>query len=78
MSDSEVVESRVEDYNYEGIAKMMSEEEHGMHISLFDTGDVKKGIPVFGINIETDMDIYTIKNIMQGLLSQIEQLGDDK
>lgn len=73
MSDSKVIESRTEDYNYESIAKMMSEEEHGIHISLFDTGDVKKGVPVFGISVETDLDIYTIKNIMQGLL---EQIGD--
>lgn len=73
MSERKVDESRVEDYNYENIAKIMSEEEYGMHISLIDTGDVKKGSPVFGIKVETDLDLETIENIMMGLLGQIQK-----
>lgn len=78
MSDESINESRIEDYNYENIAKVMSQEEYGMHISLIDTGDVKKGSPVFGIKVETDLDILTIERIMRGLLSQIEALKENR
>lgn len=79
MSDESISESRIEDYNYENIAKVMSQEEYGLHISLIDTGDINEGSPVFGIKIETDMDVGTIENIMRGLLSQIEETrGDSK
>lgn len=72
MSDKSKDVSRVEDYNYENIAKIMSQEEYGMHISLIDTGDISNGSPVFGIKIETDLDVDTIESIMWGLLNQIE------
>lgn len=72
MSNRIITKSREEDYNYENIAKIMGEEEGGIHISLLDTGDVRKGVPIYGISIETDLGVDIVVNIMKGLLRQAE------
>lgn len=74
MSERKVDESRVEDYNYENIAKIMSEEEFGIHISLIDNGKEKNGVPVFDIAVDSDLDAKTIQGIMWGLLEKYEEI----
>lgn len=77
MVENKVAGSRKEEYGYENIAKIMSEEERGMHLSLIDTGKVEDGVRVLGINIETDMDAKTILDIMKGLIKQYEQAEEE-
>ena len=75
-----MIESREEEYDINNIAKLMEEEEFGIHISLIDNGKEKNGIPIFDIAVDSDLDAKTIQKIMWGLLEkyeEIEGVGDE-
>lgn len=69
-----MIESREEEYNIDNVARLMSEEEFGIHISLIDNGKEKNGIPIFDIAVDSDLDAKTIQNIMWGLLEKYEEI----
>ena len=69
-----MIESREEEYNIDNIARLMSEEEFGIHISLIDNGKEKNGVPVFDIAVDSDLDAKTIQGIMWGLLEKYEEI----
>lgn len=75
-----MIESREEEYDINNIAKLMEEEEFGIHISLIDNGKEKNGVPIFDIAVDSDLDAKTIQKIMWGLLEkyeEIEGVGDE-
>ena len=69
-----MIESREEEYNIDNIARLMSEEEFGIHISLIDNGKEKNGIPIFDIVVDSDLDAKTIQGILWGLLEKYEEI----
>ena len=69
-----MIESREEEYNIDNVARLMSEEEFGIHISLIDNGKEKNGIPIFDIVVDSDLDAKTIQSIMWGLLEKYEEI----
>lgn len=69
-----MIESREEEYNIDNVARLMSEEEFGIHISLIDNGKEVKGVPVFDIAVDSDLDAKTIQGIMWGLLEKYEEI----
>lgn len=75
-----MIESREEEYNIDNIARLMNEEEFGIHISLIDNGKEANGVPVFDIAVDSNLDAKTIQSIMWGLLEkyeEIEGVGDE-
>ena len=69
-----MIESREEEYSIYNIARLMKEEEFGMHISLIDNGKEKNGVPIFDIVVDSDLDAKTIQSIMWGLLEKYEEI----
>ena len=69
-----MTESREEDYSIYNVARLMKEEEFGMHISLIDNGKEKNGVPIFDIVVDSDLDAKTIQSIMWGLLEKYEEI----
>ena len=69
-----MIESREEEYNVDNVARLMSEEEFGIHISLIDNGKEKNGIPIFDIVVDSDLDAKTIQSILWGLLEKYEEI----
>ena len=69
-----MIESREEDYSIYNVARLMKEEEFGMHISLIDNGKEKNGVPIFDIVVDSDLDAKTIQSIMWGLLEKYEEI----
>ena len=69
-----MMESREEEYSIYNIARLMKEEEFGMHISLIDNGKEKNGVPIFDIVVDSDLDAKTIQNILWGLLEKYEEI----
>ena len=69
-----MTESREEDYSIYNVARLMKEEEFGMHISLIDNGKEKNGVPIFDIVVDSDLDAKTIQSIMWGLLETYEEI----
>lgn len=69
-----MIESREEEYSIDNVARLMSEEEFGIHISLIDNGKEKNGIPIFDIVVDSDLDAKTIQSIMWGLLEKYEEI----
>lgn len=69
-----MMESREEEYNIYNIARLMKEEEFGMHISLIDNGKEKNGVPIFDIVVDSDLDAKTIQSILWGLLEKYEEI----
>ena len=69
-----MIECREEEYNIDNVARLMSEEEFGIHISLIDNGKEKNGIPIFDIAVDSDLDAKTIQGIMWGLLEKYEEI----
>ena len=69
-----MIESREEEYSIDNVARLMSEEEFGIHISLIDNGKEKNGIPIFDIAVDSDLDAKTIQSIMWGLLEKYEEI----
>lgn len=69
-----MIESREEEYNIDNVARLMGEEEFGIHISLIDNGKEKNGIPIFDIAVDSDLDAKTIQSIMWGLLEKYEEI----
>ena len=69
-----MIESREEEYSIYNIARLMKEEEFGMHISLIDNGKEVNGVPVFDIAVDSDLDAKTIQGIMWGLLEKYEEI----
>ena len=69
-----MIESREEEYSIDNIARLMKEEEFGMHISLIDNGKEENGVPIFDIAVDSDLDAKTIQNIMWGLLEKYEEI----
>ena len=69
-----MIESREEEYNIDNVARLMSEEEFGIHISLIDNGKEKNDIPIFDIAVDSDLDAKTIQSIMWGLLEKYEEI----
>ena len=69
-----MIESREEEYNIDNIARLMNEEEFGIHISLIDNGKEANGVPVFDIAVDSNLDAKTIQNIMWGLLDKYEEI----
>ena len=69
-----MIESREEEYNIDNVARLMSEEEFAIHISLIDNGKEKNGIPIFDIAVDSDLDAKTIQSIMWGLLEKYEEI----
>ena len=69
-----MIESREEEYNIDNVARLMSEEEFGIHISLIDNGKEVNGVPVFDIAVDSDLDAKTIQGIMWGLLEKYEEI----
>lgn len=69
-----MIESREEEYNIENIARLMNEEEFGIHISLIDNGKEANGVPVFDIAVDSNLDAKTIQSIMWGLLEKYEEI----
>lgn len=69
-----MIESREEEYNIDNVARLMSEEEFGIHISLIDNGKEKNGVPIFDIAVDSDLDAKTIQGIMWGLLEKYEEI----
>ena len=69
-----MMESREEEYSIYNIARLMKEEEFGMHISLIDNGKEKNGVPIFDIAVDSDLDAKTIQSIMWGLLEKYEEI----
>ena len=72
-----MIESREEEYSIDNIARLMSEEEFGVHISLIDNGKEKNGVPVLDILVDSDLDPKTIQGVMWGLLEKYEELGSE-
>lgn len=72
-----MIESREEEYNIDNVARLMNEEEFGIHISLIDNGKEVKGVPVFDIAVDSDLDAKIIQSIMWGLLEKYEELGSE-
>ena len=69
-----MIESREEEYSIDNVARLMSEEEFGIHISLIDNGKEVNGVPVFDIAVDSDLDAKTIQGIMWGLLEKYEEI----
>ena len=69
-----MMESREEEYSIYNVARLMKEEEFGMHISLIDNGKEKNGVPIFDIVVDSDLDAKTIQSIMWGLLEKYEEI----
>lgn len=69
-----MIESREEEYNIDNIARLMNEEEFGIHISLIDNGKEANGVPVFDIAVDSNLDAKTIQSIMWGLLEKYEEI----
>jgi hypothetical protein len=69
-----MMESREEEYNIYNIARLMKEEEFGMHISLIDNGKEENGVPIFDIVVDSDLDAKTIQSILWGLLEKYEEI----
>ena len=69
-----MIGSREEEYNIDNVARLMSEEEFGIHISLIDNGKEKNGVPIFDIAVDSDLDAKTIQSIMWGLLEKYEEI----
>ena len=69
-----MIESREEEYNIDNVARLMKEEEFGIHISLIDNGKEANGVPVFDIAVDSDLDAKTIQSIMWGLLEKYEEI----
>lgn len=69
-----MIESREEEYNIDNVARLMSEEEFGIHISLIDNGKEANGVPVLDIAVDSDLDAKTIQSIMWGLLEKYEEI----
>lgn len=69
-----MIESREEEYNIDNIARLMNEEEFGIHISLIDNGKEANGVPVFDITVDSNLDAKTIQSIMWGLLEKYEEI----
>ena len=69
-----MIESREEEYNIDNVARLMSEEEFGIHISLIDNGKEKNGVPILDIAVDSDLDTKTIQSIMWGLLEKYEEI----
>ena len=67
-------ESFKDEYTIENIAKIMSEESFGVHISLLDRGtDPKTGKPLVGVSVESNLNAKTVKNLLQGIVEQYEE-----
>lgn len=71
------MKSREEDYNADNVARLISQEEYGVHISLIDNGKEKGGAPIFDIIVDSNLDVKTIKEIMWGLLEKYEEIEGD-
>lgn len=69
-----MIGSREEEYSVDNVARLMSEEEFGIHISLIDNGKEVKGVPVFDIAVDSNLDAKTIQSIMWGLLEKYEEI----
>ena len=69
-----MIGSREEEYNIDNVARLMSEEEFGIHISLIDNGKEKNGVPILDIAVDSDLDAKTIQSIMWGLLEKYEEI----
>ena len=69
-----MIEGREEEYSIDNVARLMSEEEFGIHISLIDNGKEKNGVPIFDIAVDSDLDAKTIQSIMWGLLEKYEEI----
>lgn len=69
-----MIESREGEYNIDNIARLMNEEEFGIHISLIDNGKETNGVPVFDIAVDSNLDAKTIQSIMWGLLEKYEEI----
>ena len=69
-----MIGSREEEYSIDNVARLMSEEEFGIHISLIDNGKEKNGVPIFDIAVDSDLDAKTIQSIMWGLLEKYEEI----
>ena len=69
-----MIESREEEYNIDNVARLMSEEEFGIHISLINNGKEANGVPVLDIAVDSDLDAKTIQGIMWGLLEKYEEV----
>lgn len=69
-----MIESREEEYSIDNVARLMSEEEFGIHISLIDNGKEKNGVPILDIVVDSDLDAKTIQSIMWGLLEKYEEI----
>ena len=69
-----MMESREEEYSIYSIARLMKEEEFGMHVSLIDNGKEKNGVPILDIVVDSDLDAKTIQSILWGLLEKYEEI----
>lgn len=66
-----------EKYSKETVLKMLTEENGGVHISLYDSGKTNKdGRIIMNIDVETDLNKDTLKNILVGMLNSV--LADEK
>lgn len=76
-SDEKLTSSKKGDYYIDNIVRLMTEEEHGLHISLIDSGDMQGNLPRMNIVVETDLNGATVRNIMEGLLKRYEEETDN-
>ena len=66
------MENKEEEYSKETISKMLTNENGGVHISLFDSGKTNKdGRVIMNIDVKTNLNNKTLKNILVGLLNNV-------
>lgn len=66
------MENKEEEYSKEAISKMLTDENGGVHISLFDSGKTNKdGRVIMNIDVKTNLNNKTLKNILVGLLNNV-------
>lgn len=65
--------TRKDEYSIDTVARLMKEERYGLHIGLIENGQSKSGSPQMGVIVETNLNTETIRELLSGLLAQLER-----